>query len=559
MMITRLARSFVNNRLIAILTIALSYLAKFVLYRFEVGLDKGLHPWQIIGAYVLLTGASMVLACIGMRRNRLWAVLSLMVVMDLWMIANSLYFYSNFSLLDWQVMLVAGNLRGFEDSILAYVRWWMFVLPLVTAATATFLIRFRKELAEEETNSRSLALVVCTGAVVYLVGLGLGHMGTYLASKDPTQPWYFNETKRAYTQRHSPAGHLVWVVYEGMKEWVLHLKAIIPLTDKEQRLLQRAMTDAVTPATPKGHLVYLLVESWESWTLQARDLDGVEVCEQINRYMRDHNLLVCTEVYSQQKYGRSGDGQLITQTGMLPLSSGVTCMKYGDNVYPNLAHFYPNSVVLNPYPGVWNQHTTTYSYGFQRLRETERMRRRKGTDSLMIDWTIEELRQAEEPTCVLALTISMHAPFTDVRPTLRFGDKYSSIEANYLQTVHYMDRHVGRFLAWADTAAVMRDATIVITADHNHFERAQGKGLCPLLIQSPTIDRPIYIPQAYQMDLFPTVLHAIGQHNYAWHGFGVDWLGADHHRNFTEEQAYALSDKMLRTNYFRSSVIDSIR
>ena len=124
------------------------------------------------------------------------------------------------------------------------------------------------------------------------------------------------------------------------------------------------------------------------------------------------------------------------------------------------------------------------------------------------------------------------------------------MEENYLQCVHYMDKHVGRFLEWADTAAVMKDATIVITADHNHFPVKNGKGLCPLIIKSPAITEKTYIPQAFQMDIFPTVLHAIGQSDYKWKGFGIDLLNPEAKRSISPSQAYSLSDKMIRTNFF---------
>ena len=57
------------------------------------------------------------------------------------------------------------------------------------------------------------------------------------------------------------------------------------------------------------------------------------------------------------------------------------------------------------------------------------------------------------------------------------------------------------------------------------------------------------------MDLFPTVLHAIGQMNYAWRGFGIDLLSPDANiylskRPIAPQEAYKLSDKLIRNDYF---------
>lgn len=544
-----MVRSSVNNKILTLLSVAFSYTVKWVLYRLEIGFDNGLNAVQSIGAYTILVGASLLMACIGLWRNKIIPALLTILITDLWLIANLIYYEANGMLIDWAVIMIAGNLRGFEESILAYIHWWIFLIPILTVAIAYFLIKYRKELQEEPVNSKHVLQYIGIALLVYAAGFGVKLYGNHLYDAAHANKWSFNKETKLFMKTHTPVAHIGYTLYEGMQERVFRIKSLLPLTEEEKSIIASIYTDSVAPAMPKGHLVYFLVESFESWALPAKDRQGKEVCENLNAYIRNHNLLLCTNVLTQQKHGRSGDGQLITQTGMLPLFTGITCMTYGGNVYPNLAHFYPNSVVLNPYPGVWNQKETTYSYGFKRLREPKFLM--KGTDSLIVNWAQEELEKATEPTCVLAITINTHAPFNSVPKTMEFGDEYTELEAKYLQTVHYLDRHLGRFLAWADTSSVMKDAVIVITADHNHFMPKDGKGLCPLIIQSPVITRKTRIPHAYQMDLFPTVLHAIGQSDYAWNGFGIDVLDSTARRAISPVQAYSLSDKMIRTNFFK--------
>ena len=360
--------------------------------------------------------------------------------------------------------------------------------------------------------------------------------------------WTVNEEENGFIRTHSPLGHMAYVLYGGIKESVLHLQSVLPLTQREQTILSH-VCQADSPAVPPtAHLVCVLVESLESWALEATDSEGRYVAPSIRRYMESRPVLYCRNIYSQQQYGRSGDGQLITQTGLLPLRNGIACMSYGDNTYPNYAHFYPNSVIVNPYQGVWNQRVTTHSYGYQRLREP--MFFFRGNDSLVFQWTKEELEAAEVPTCVLAITINTHAPFKSVPPVLTLPDQYAPAEKNYLQCVHYTDRQLGRFLAWADTATVMRNSTVVITADHNHFPLTSTRGTCPLIIASPAVTQAIDIRSAYQMDIFPTILHTIGQ-TYFWQGFGMDLLDSvSSPRAVSPREASILSDKLIRTDYF---------
>lgn len=58
----------------------------------------------------------------------------------------------------------------------------------------------------------------------------------------------------------------------------------------------------------------------------------------------------------------------------------------------------------------------------------------------------------------------------------------------------------------------------------------------------------------YQMDVYPTIMHCIGADDYYWKGFGVNLIDsvARNKRLIAEEEAYSLSDKIIRCDYFRN-------
>ena len=71
---------------------------------------------------------------------------------------------------------------------------------------------------------------------------------------------------------------------------------------------------------------------------------------------------------------------------------------------------------------------------------------------------------------------------------------------------------------------------------------------------SPDIEGNIVIEEeAYQMDIYPTILNAIGCENYYWGGFGVNLLEEDviKERKISAEEALELSDKIHQANYFK--------
>ena len=115
------------------------------------------------------------------------------------------------------------------------------------------------------------------------------------------------------------------------------------------------------------------------------------------------------------------------------------------------------------------------------------------------------------------------------------------------------------------------NTTIVISGDHTIF-RSQNteidnfaanhginmrttKTFTPLIICSPYIQENIQLTDTfYQMDIYPTIMHLIGCEDYYWKGLGVNLLDsvARNNRPISEQEAFILSDKLIRANWFES-------
>ena len=533
------------NNWITLLVVTAALFIKSVFLRQIMEMDT-LGSGQLVAAYLSVGAVSLGLALLSWLPRR-WPVVMLMLLTDLWFIAGIWYYHANFIWLNWQAVRTITELKGFESSILAYMRWQQLVLPLSTLVSLITLFAF----PVTRPQRRHLMPVVLTVCVLTLGGIAVRALNP-LTEEDRQQS--FHAEQSYYLRTHSPLAQVGYILYEAVQDGLFRWHASQPFTEREQAIMAAVYRPGAASQAPQGHLVYILVESLETWALEAQDQTGQPVGAHILSYIDTHPVLYVPAVETQQVYGRSGDGQLITQTGLLPVTAGVTCQQYGTNTYPNLAHFYADGAVINPYfIPVWNQRVVTHSYGFRQLLGPRSLVNMK--DSMVMERTRDYLTQAQEPSMVLALTIDTHTPFRTRRDSIPLDDRYSRVEQDYLRSVHYTDRQIGRFLQWADTAAVMRHATIVITADHNHFQRVNGHGLCPFIMASPCIFRPVRHPAALQMDIYPTVLHAIGQTDYEWRGLGIDLLDENaqsllEHRPIRPEEAYSLSDKLIQTNFF---------
>ena len=261
---------------------------------------------------------------------------------------------------------------------------------------------------------------------------------------------------------------------------------------------------------------------------------------------------------------------MINVTGLLPIFDGATCRLYGKNDYPNYAHFYNHSAIVNPALGIWQQSIVTFSYHFKELIEPKGGKH--WGDKEVLERVSEYALQQDSSFCILGITISSHLPFAHGSTYPKYVvEGMPNIMSAYLNCLAYTDSCIGTLLDAIQNSPLAANTTIVISGDHTIFRSKDaemdrfarengipmqtGHTFTPLIIYSPDIEGNIQVTDTcYQMDIFPTILHLIGAEDYYWHGFGVNLLdsAARNNRPCTEQEAYRLSDLIIRSDYFRN-------
>jgi len=315
-------------------------------------------------------------------------------------------------------------------------------------------------------------------------------------------------------------------------------------------------------------LILIVVESLESWTME-KDIDGINVTPNLRLLSNNNHVLFCDKIKSQAMKGNSGDGQFTINTGLTPLVEGVPCMHYANNVYPNFAHFFKNSVIINPWPHIWNQDTMSVRYSYQRIIEPIGC---EWEDIDVMTQTFEAMKSMNGSSCIMALTVSTHSPFTRItNNSVSFDSMITPpMIDRYLKCINYSDSIIGAFVERVINDSELSNSTIVITSDHTVFKPSMVMELndffnvhqlsvtpegnyCPLIIYSPKISKNTRIDaECYQMDIFPTILSLLGCDKYYWQGVGVNILDsvAIENRRLSESDAFEISDLLIRSNYF---------
>lgn len=575
-----------NEQWLLFILLTICFAGKCLIWHMQFFADKEL---PVLGCCCsAMFFASWVLLC----RRRPWWILVLLAAVNCWLFANFVYERAWGQMLSADMIRMAGNLHGFEDSILLYFHrdmlYWLLVPDVICLAG---IILWKRE---EKINWKFFVAVwlvliialpiqqayyynkVYDRRAGYNNNTGIAHwwniheplFNPFVWPQDAAYDAFMFQVPQNWAR---PFVHYYGIVHFGPALWAFDARysklersvmgAVLELTP-EQKEQMALLTNEELDFQPKRSLVFILVESLESWAVDY-PLGNSYVMPNLHNFIQNHATYYSPHMACQVGYGGSSDGQLMAMTGLLPINKGVSVALYGDQPFPNYAHYYPNSITLNPSPGTWKQDVVNPNYGIKVLEESDSIRDDAGIFKRLN--TID----LSEPTFVLAITVTSHVPYSKADEIdLPLDADMPETMAKYLKCLHYMDEHLGSFLQRIDSEPAVANTDVVITGDHTIFYSqdwlqmkayAASKGITclgiggnttALMLYSPTFKTPVYDTNpTYQMDIYPSVLHMIGCEKPEWKGVGWDVLG-DEPRYLNGQVAKELSDILIRSRYF---------
>ena len=564
------------------------------------------EPFEFFAFWLPKINVAIFLASFIFVFPKKWWTFVVALLIDLWCISNLMYFRANELLIAFESIMMTTNLKGFEGSITTYWNYQCTILLIQTILYGILLYFIPK------LRSRKVYVWLSIFLFVFLLRLSTQICRYHYADKlGFVMENVLNLNRASYMKNILPYREVVAGINESIHftgcisnrggesdVYYMRYHSIIAYFPKifiayiaEQNALQelRKMGEKIDlqqvseielllhegnnecKVIPQTNLIVLIVESFESWLIGALDDNNQPIMPNINHFVNKKANVYCNKVKSQVREGVSGDGQMIINTGILPLKRGSAALLFGTNTFPNWAHFFHRSVTIYSGSGTeWNQDTMTVRYNYQcqinpingRWEDEETL------DNLIacID-TISKTRFACQ-----TITVSTHTPFVNHHSNLAFSQEIPRDLQKYINCIHYTDSCIGIALKELEAKGVFDNTVIVITGDHTIFKKNQLKeyepyitnshlgmnaniNYVPLIAYSPFLTEKYQITDTcYQMDIYPTILHLIGCEDYYWKGFGVNLLdsAARNNRPIAEKEAYELSDKLIRSNYFSS-------
>lgn len=572
-----------------------------LLMMFSVQIDDGTSAKLRIVIYVADAVAMMLIYWVLPRRWR-WVPLPLLWALAAFLWANVLHFRYLHDLIPLSSMLSADNYNHFLiESLPSIVRpgdLFYLIVPLAVTALY-FVIRPTRDAKPLSVRLRTVA-VVCS-VFVYMLGFAaITRTGVLWARTNVFLDHSIGGVIKARFcgLQASQLGHWKNNGLVGYGVTMLHSLSELSDLDLDESARQSiasylksvslASSDSlVVEANRDKNLIFIIVESLNAWALDYRGPQGQELMPVLDSLARREGTVICTEVVSQVGIGGSSDGQMIYNTGLLPLFTGIAAQIHGDNRFHSLVSMIkPRSSAeyIVEEGRVFNHYTTSRSYGYDVLHDSDSLTaagcdvKSAGKDRAVFDYALSRISRQPQPFVAEITTLSMHNPFND-EGTMWEGwidsiDVSSMYERGYLRMTNYTDREIGRFLDGLRRAGLMDNSIVVIVSDHAQPFEPDSDGHVDdnisdivFMAVNTGLTRRVNGPRG-QVDVYPTILDLMGvRHDGAYRGLGHSMLDSTvcsavrHDGSLTgnsraevtasQLRAPAVADSIIRADYFR--------
>lgn len=495
-------------------------------------------------------------------RRKYWTIY-VSILIDVWILAEVVYYRSTRVFITAESFALLKELHGFESSIGMYLTPDLLLLLLPTLFMMVGIILF---------DNRKRSLPIFFSALACSVGMDFAASNVVAHQINPSEKRFcfscFQTNYCSSLLRWQPTECAVQYVsvlhsfYYTMARLVCKpFEKPLTLTETDVADIRRFCVSTNTSVVPKYPLVLILVESLENWAVRP------DIMPNLYRFIETHSVVYASHVRSQTLAGNSADGQMLYNTGLLPIREGVVVNSYSQNLFPSLSEIYSRTAMIQPGElGVWNQYMMNIAYGIDTAYVEP-----SSLDELSFH-TLDCISLGQYDY-ILTITIASHTPFVACShfSSLQLPEDMPTNMRNYLLCMNYTDSCWGNFLQRIDTDSVLQNSVVCFMGDHIIFDAIMRKefqdysnsaGLdyqpqeayTAFVAYSPDLtERTLIDEDTYQMDAFPTIRHLIGADNYYWKGFGVDLSDSTNlkERTINEQDAYILSDKIIRANYFK--------
>ena len=523
-------------------------------------LQTTFSSFSIPEVYVNTILVALLLLLPQMLTTKKWVEYLLLFIIDGLLISNLMYSRTYNSAIPLESYLLAGNLSDFTASVVDSMRLIDILLPLSTLICIIYLSNKKKSKGNVENNSKPsyglrLKQYGITTLTVFLISAiqVMCRGGWQKAFERLQNANYYTCAVPMYTI----FGNLIHQSMQTQSPFTPKMQAEID-TWMKQKPAYQPLSDSIAS---KKTLIVIFCESLESWVINKK-VEGKDITPNLNAAIADAHTLYAPYVLTQVKGGRSIDGQLLVNTGLLPLMNGCYAMQFPNTQYPSLVkalkqRYHSKSYLMTvDKPITWNQEIVAHDFGIDTLfcnndwiNDEKVGSRKKLGDVSFMKQIVKKLSNSNilskgQSTFLQIVTYSGHNPFVlpDNLKRIHFKGDYPEKMRDYMTMANYTDHGLGILLKYLKSRSDYKDMMIVIIGDHEGLA-ADRKPICasplakgivstkqftPFIVVNAPLGG-IYNKVLGQVDQYPTILNLMHLDSYDWKGMGQSILDAKKH------------------------------
>lgn len=547
MIINEQERNVTDNKMLSVIPIA-GIFFKFLLFNAIWCYYTTFTPFSCWESYATAFVATLLLSVPYILTRHIAAGILVMAVLDIWMVANLMYYRTYFSAIPLSSYMLAGNLADFLPSVIASLRWcdWLFPVSTVVTVFLTFRIGCRQKITLRFSRRTYFVLLISSSV---LLSINLSVRGGFIA---------IYRALRSSAHQHA-SGPPLYTLFGTL--YFDYAEELPELTEEQEREIHTWLSEGaslvpVPDIECRDNCILILAESLESWVLNLT-VENQEITPYLNKLLKEPSTLYAPHVLTQVNGGRSIDAQLLMLAGLLPLQTGAYSCRFPLNTYHTLPKAMKelketrNYLLTVDKTKTWNQGAVARSFGIDtifsypdfRMTEAFGNRKRLGDNAFFSQCREKmengEIWRSDENVFIQMVTYSGHSPFKmpESLKTVHFSNRIPEIMADYMTVAHYTDEAIGKFVEYLRTRPEYGRTMVVITGDHEGLadnrkdlcRTKAGKGIVSENEFTPFIvlNSPIAMYHTKvmgQVDIYTTLLNLLGLESYRWSGIGQSIL-----------------------------------
>jgi lipoteichoic acid synthase len=287
------------------------------------------------------------------------------------------------------------------------------------------------------------------------------------------------------------------------------------------------------------NVIVIQMESVQNWVI-GKSINHEEITPNLNKLIKDS--MYFPNYYRQTAQGRTADAEFLSLNSLYPIDTGSVYFRFVNNQYYSLPkiladHGYTTSAHVAFDPTFWNRQAMYKVEGIQSFEGVNEYNVDETfglglTDASFFRQTIAKLQKQSSPYFSFLITLSSHGPFDipDQYQTMDIGNLKGTMIGNYIESVHYTDAAIGKFMDQLRATGILDQSVVVLYGDHDNgiaaddpnydavmnLQPADSLGWykemkVPLIIRLPNHQYAgVYNQTKGELDLTPTLLHLVG-------------------------------------------------